>query len=93
MVRITVRFLSTVRLLSGTAGAELTFSSNILGDVILEIIERYHIRDAILTEEGRVRSWARVLVNGRSQEFVGGMGLVLSDGDRIVLVYPYAEAF
>lgn len=93
MVRITVRFLGIARLRTGTASAELTFSSNILRDAILEIAEKYHIRDIILTDDGRIRPWARVLVNGRSQEFIGGLGLPLFDGDRLALVYPYAEAF
>ena len=93
MVRITVRFLSIARLRAGTATAELTLSGNILRDAILEIVEKYHIRDIILTDDFEVRPWARVLVNGRSQEFIGGLNLPLSDGDRLALVYPYAEAF
>lgn len=93
MVRITVRFLSIARLRTGTASAELTFSSNVLRDVILEIVERYHIRDIILADDGEIKPWARVLVNGRSQEFIGGLDMPLSNGDRLSLVYPYAEAF
>lgn len=93
MVRVTVRFLSIARLRAGTSGAELSFSENKLGDVVQEIVKRYDIADIILTEDGEVRPWARVLVNGRSQEFLGGLDTRLAEGDRIALIYPYAEAF
>lgn len=35
----------------------------------------------------------RVLVNGRSQQFMGGLNGELHDGNRIALIYPYTENF
>lgn len=78
---------------SGRSEAELDFSSSVLRTILQEVTEKYHIRDIILTEKEEIRPWARVLVNGRSQEFIGGLDMLISDGDRIALVYPYAEAF
>ncbi len=85
--------MSIARFRAGTSGAELSFPKNRLRNVVEEIVEKYNIVDIILTDEGEVRPWARVFVNGRSQELVGGLDMVLADGDRIALVYPYAEAF
>lgn len=93
MIRVTVRFMSVVRLRTGTGGGEFSFPKNSLRDVLLEIVKKYNIADIMLTEEGEVRRWARVFVNGRSHELVGGLNLTLADGDRIALVFPYAEAF
>ncbi len=93
MVRVSVKFMSVVRLRAGTGEAEFSSSSNRLGDVVQEIVEKYHIADLIFTSGEKVRPWARILVNGRSQEFVGGLDSRLSDGDRIALVFsfPYHE--
>lgn len=93
VVRITVRFLSIARLRYGTASAELILPHDVLRNVVLEIVEKYNIRDIILADDGKIRPGARVLVNGRSQEFVGGLDTPLSDGDKLAFVYPYAEAF
>ena len=93
MVRVTVRFMGIARLRAGTRDVELSFQSNRLRDVIQEIVRRYGVADIILTEEGEVRPWARVFVNGRSQELLGGLDTSLSEGDRIALAFPYAEAF
>jgi molybdopterin converting factor small subunit len=64
-----------------------------LGDVLKEIVDRYKIGDIILSEDGDVRPWARVLVNGRSQQFMGGLNAELHGGDCIALIYPYTENF
>jgi len=93
MVRVTVRFMSIVRLRAGTRGVELSLPMDRLGDVVREIARRYDVADLLLTEAGEVKPWARIFVNGRSQEFTGGLGTRVSDGDRIALVFPYAEAF
>jgi molybdopterin converting factor small subunit len=58
-----------------------------------QIARAYGISDIILTEEDEVRPWARVLVNGRSHEFVGGLDIELHNGDNVALIYPYAENF
>ena len=93
MVTVTVKFLSIARQRAGTSESEHVSAERKLGVVLKEIVEAYHISDIILTESDEVRPWARVLVNGRSQEFVGGLGVELHDGDRLALIYPYTENF
>lgn len=74
-------------------GVEFVSSGQRLRDVLKEIVDRYRIAEIILAENGEVRPWARVSVNGRSHQFVGGLDAELSDGDRIALIYPYTENF
>jgi molybdopterin converting factor small subunit len=93
MVTVTVKFLSIARQRARTSGSEYVTSERKLGVVLKEIVETFHITDIILAENGTVKPWARVLVNGRSHEFIGGLGVELRDGDRLALVYPYAENF
>lgn len=93
MVRVLVKFMSIVRLRAGTGQAEFSSQKDILRDVLKEIGEKYNVSDLVLTPDDKIRPWARVLVNGRSQEFSGGVDVKLSDDDTIALIYsfPYHE--
>jgi molybdopterin converting factor small subunit len=93
MIKITVKFMSIARQRAGAGVVEFTSPESKLRDVLNAIVASYRIADLILTEKGEVRPWARVLVNGRCHEFVGGLDTELQSGDRIALIYPYAENF
>jgi molybdopterin converting factor small subunit len=93
MIRITVKFMSVARQRAGVGVVEFTSQASKLGDVLKAIVASYRIGDIILTDRGEVRPWARVLVNGRSHEFIGGLDVVLHDGDSLALIYPYTENF
>jgi len=93
LVRVTVKFMSVARLRVGLSTVKLVSTATRLGDVLRELVDSYQIGDIFITESGEVRRWARVLVNGRSQEFLGGLSLELHDDDTLALVYPYTENF
>ena len=58
-------------------------------DMLKELVEFYKISDIILTEKGEVRPYDRVLVNGRSFQFIGGLEARLNESDTIALIYPW----
>jgi molybdopterin converting factor small subunit len=93
MVTVTVKFMSVARQRAGAGVVKFTCRASKLRFVLKEIAEAYRIADIILTERGEVRPWARVLVNGRSHEFLGGLDTELHDGDNVALIYPYTENF
>ena len=70
---MTVKFMSIARQRAGIGTVEFSSSEHRLRDVLKEIVDSYRLSDIILTESGEVRPWARVLVNGRSHQFVGGI--------------------
>lgn len=92
-VRIIVKFMSIARQRAGTGRVEVLVRAPRLRVVLSNVAEKFGIGDIILTKTGEVKPWARVLVNGRSQEFVGGLDLELHEGDTLALVYPYADNF
>jgi molybdopterin converting factor small subunit len=57
--------------------------------VLEEIAQFYKVADIMLTKEGGVKPYARVLVNGRSFQFIGGLEARLHEGDAIALIYPW----
>lgn len=76
----------------GKYSDEFTTDKTLLREALEEILGFYRIRDLILTSEGSLRPWARILLNGRMHELVGGLEAKLNDGDRIALVYPFIES-
>jgi len=93
MVTVTVKFMNIARQRAGVGIVEFTSRESRLRFVLKEIADAYRIVDIIFTDRGEVRPWARVLVNGRSHEFVDGLDTELHNGDRIALIYPYTENF
>ena len=89
MVRLTVKFMSIPRQRTGTGRVEFVSSQNRLKDVLKEIVDSYRIADIIFTETSDVRPYARILINGRSYQFVGGLNAELKDGDAVALIYPW----
>lgn len=89
MVSLTVKFMSIPRQRTGTGRVEFVSSQNRLKDVLKEIVDSYRINDIIFTENGDVRPYARILINGRSYQFVGGLNAELHDGDAVALIYPW----
>jgi molybdopterin converting factor small subunit len=92
-ITITVLFMSVARQRAGAGSVELTCRESTLKAILKEIVAAYGLADLFLSEKGEVRPWARVLVNGRSHDLVGGLDVELHDGDRVALIYPYTENF
>ena len=92
-VKVTVKFMSVARQRTAASVVDFSCPQSVLRDVVRSIVSSYRIADIILTDEGEVRLWARVLVNGRSHEHIGGLDVKLHDGDTIALIYPYTENF
>jgi molybdopterin converting factor small subunit len=89
MVSVTVKFMSIPRQRTGTGRVEFVSSDSKLRNVVKEIADSYRIADILLTESGEVKPYARILVNGRSYQFIGGLDAELHDGDTVALIYPW----
>lgn len=89
MVNVTVKFMGIPRQHTHVGRVEFNSSKGKLKDVLREVVDFYKLADIILTENGEVRPYARVLVNGRSFQFIGGMDSELHEGDSIALIYPW----
>jgi molybdopterin converting factor small subunit len=89
VVKLIVKFMGIPRQYTHTGRVEFESSRDKLGDVLKEVVNSYHIPDVILAENGDVKPYARVLVNGRSYQFIGGMDAILHDGDAVALIYPW----
>jgi len=88
MVKVIVKFMGMPRERTHLGSVEFNSERSKLKYVLREIVESYRISD-ILTDDGQVGPYARVLVNGRSFQFIGGMEAEIHEGDAIALIYPW----
>jgi len=89
LVKVIVKFMGIPRLHTGTGRVEFVSSASRFRDVLRKIVDSYHVADIILTESGELKPYVRILVNGRSFQFVGGLDTELHDGDTVALIYPW----
>jgi molybdopterin converting factor small subunit len=89
MVNLIVKFMGIPRQRTGTGRSEINSSGSKLRDVLQEVAKSFNVADIMLTEKGDVKPYARVLVNGRSFQFIGGMEAELHEGDTIALIFPW----
>ncbi len=92
LTHVTLKFTGNVRERMGRDRMEFVFAGHTLGALLTDLFAQYDLRDLIL-EEGKVRPWARVVVNGRFSYLVGNMEAPIHDGDMVVLMHPYVVAF
>jgi molybdopterin converting factor small subunit len=89
MVHVVVKFMGIPRQHTHVGRVDFNSPKEKLKEVLKEVTDLYKIADIILTKNGDVKAYARVLVNGRSFQFIGGMDAELHDGDSIALIYPW----
>jgi len=88
MVNVVVKFMGIPRQHTHVGRVEFNSSKSTLKGVLREVVDFYKIADIILTDNGDVRPYAQVLVNGRSFQFIGGMNAEIHEGESIALIYP-----
>ena len=86
MVNVIVKFMGIPRQQTHVGRVALNSSKSTLKDVLNEVVDFYKVADIMLTENGDVRPYARVLVNGRSYQFIGGIDAKIHEGDSIALI-------
>jgi molybdopterin synthase sulfur carrier subunit len=93
LTRVTLKFTGKVWQRMGCSRMGFVFAGHTLGALLNELFAHYDLQDLILNEEGEVRPWTRVVVNGRFSYLIGDMDAPIHDGDLVVLIHQYAVAF
>ena len=93
MTRVVLKFTGDVRMRMGVDRREFSFEGTKLGELLEAVFAEYDLRDLILDEEGNIKPWARVAVNGRFSYTIGDMNAAIQEGDLVALLHPYVVAF
>lgn len=92
-MRVSVRFFTSLRELTGKREETLEFSNDerVTVDVVLKrLAERYgkDFVEYVYDASGEVKGFLQFLVNGRSASTLKGLATELSDGDVLAIIPP-----
>lgn len=93
MATVTLKFTGNVYREMGTFGMNFTFQGNRARDLLEAFFDQHDLRKLLMNGDGELKPYARLLVNGRFSETIGGLDAPVQDGDTVVLIHPYAVAF
>ncbi len=91
-MKITVKFFTTLREITGKREEEIVTSDTILTvwQLLRGISEKYgqKFMDYVYDENGKVRGYLQFLINGRSITTLHGFETKLKDGDKFAIIPP-----
>ena len=89
MTQVTLNFTGHVRSRMRTGKMAFAFRGSTLGELLKAFFEQYDVRELLLDEQDKPKPYARLVVNGRFSEFVGGLGALIQPEDTITLINPF----
>jgi len=90
-MRVTVKFFTTLREITGRREEEIKSSSDLtVGEVLKQLSKEHGSRfiNYVYDETGKVRSYLQFLVNGRSITTMQGFKTKLREGDSVAIIPP-----
>ncbi|MGZ7119023.1 MAG: MoaD/ThiS family protein [Methanobacterium sp.] len=88
---VELKFLSRFRDITGEKSLNIDYSGN-LGILIDILTEKYgnEFKDALFDNNGDLRDYMKVLVNGEDLQAIGGLDGEVKDNDEIVIFQTIA---
>lgn len=88
---IEVKFLTRFRDITGKKSVNIKFNGNIVSLIDI-IIEKYgnEFKDLLFDNNGDLRDYIKILVNGEDIQAIGGLDAKVKDNDEIVIFQTIA---
>ena len=90
-MKITVKFFTVLREITGKKEEKLEFSNSITVNALLDQLSQTHGRqftDYIYDTSGKPRGYLQFLVNGKSITTLEGFKTRLKEGDKVAIIPP-----
>ncbi len=86
MAEVTVRLFANIREIIGSP--ELKLSAHSIGELLDWLVAMHPALQHVLFDDGGLRSYITVLVNGRNVRDIEGVRTALADGDEVAIFPP-----
>jgi len=90
-MKITVKFFTVLREITGKREEKLEFPNSITMDELLDYLSKKHGRqftDYVYNTNGEPRGYLQFLVNGKSITTLEGFKTRLKEGDKVAIIPP-----
>jgi len=83
-------FYASLKEVVGRREVTLNIEKITIKELIGEISKRFSplFKKEVLNEEGKIKSYYKIIVNGRSISFLDGINTIVRNGDRVVFFPP-----
>ena len=90
-IKVTAKFFASFReiIKEGTIETELEEGADI-SRLLQVLCNSYDLQDQLFNEKNELRKWIKILINGRSIDFLEGIETKLNAGDEIAIFPPVA---
>lgn len=86
-----VRVYATLRPIVGGRSVDVPSSADSVGKLLAHLVERFpDLRERLIDDEGAVRPYVAVMVNGRDIRHTGGLDTVLEPDAELDIFPPVA---
>ncbi len=86
MAEVTVRLFANIREIVGSP--ELKLPDRSIGELLDSLVAMHPALKDVLFDDGTLRPYITVLVNGRNIRDIGGVQTTLADGDEVAVFPP-----
>ncbi|MGZ4849211.1 MAG: ubiquitin-like small modifier protein 1 [Halobacteriota archaeon] len=86
MAEVNVRLFANIREITGSP--ELKLSARSIGELLDSLVATHPALQDVLFDDGTLRPYITVLVNGRNIRDIGGVQTALADGDEVAIFPP-----
>jgi molybdopterin synthase sulfur carrier subunit len=93
LLKVQVKAFARIRDVLGSEVELEVHEDMTVGDLLDELVKKYgdeFKRQIFDSEIGKLRSYVRILLNGRDIDFLNGLGTKLNNGDVLALFPPIA---
>ena len=87
-MKVTITLFANYREITREKDVELSIEGQTVRDVIDSLIGRYPDLSSHLLQDGNLKKYVNILVNGKSVRDTGGLDTLVSDGDQLRLFPP-----
>jgi molybdopterin synthase sulfur carrier subunit len=85
MARVRVKLFANFR---EVAEKEVEMEAKSVGELVALLVKRFRKLEELMYEDGKLKSYVHIMVNGRHIHHLGGLEARLKDGDDVAIFPP-----
>ncbi|MGE5262442.1 MAG: hypothetical protein ACM3S0_03605 [Acidobacteriota bacterium] len=89
MTQVTLKFTGHVRSRMKSGQMDFSFEGTTLRELLRTFFPQHDVQDLLVDERDQLKPYARIVVEGRFSEFVGGLDAPITSGNMVTLINPY----
>jgi sulfur-carrier protein len=87
-MKLNVKLFANFREVAGKKDVPIEMDGNTAGDAIKALFRVYPGLEKLMLQEGEIRPYVNIMLNGKNIKDIGGLGAAVKEGDDIAIFPP-----